>query len=396
MSDAAQVIWNVEDLPEALAPLREEILAELVMISQIPAPAGQETARVRHLLDRFAEAGLPEAGTDEKGNAVGTIPGRGGERTIMVTAHLDTIVPETVDHNVTVEAQRIVGPGISDNALGAAVVAMLPSCLERLGILLESNLTLVGSVQSLHRSNEDGLGFHLDHAVRPVDFGICIEGVQLGRLNYFSIGTLRGDITCDVRPLESRSYGSQSAVVVLNHIINRILSIEIPQRPFTKISIGKVHAGLSYDVEPDHAELGFEVNSHDDEMIERIQARIEDIVGELSARHAVSASLDCFFRRHAGGLPFSHPLVKSVLNVMEKLDILPDQGHSPSGLSQFIQRGIPAVTLGVTHGEKNQRKKPDQVLIEPIHRGIAQILGVILAIDSGACDTEPLTLSAPK
>lgn len=395
MSDA-DVILNVEDLPEALAPLREEILAELVMISQIPSPAGEETARVRHLLDRFAEAGLPEAGTDEKGNAVGTIPGQMGDRTIMVAAHLDTIVPETIDHNVTVEANCIVGPGISDNALGAAVVAMLPSCLERLGIVLDSNLTLVGSVQSLHRSNEDGLGFHLDHAVRPVDFGICIEGVQLGRLNYFSIGTLRGDIACDVRPLQSRSYGSQSAVVVLNHIINRILSIEIPQRPFTRISIGKVHAGLTYDVEPDHAELGFEVNSHDDGMIERIQGRIEDIVGELSARHAVSATLDCFFRRHAGGIPFSHPLVKAVLGVMQKLEILPDQGHSPSGLSQFIQRGIPAVTLGVTEGEKNQRKKPDQVLIDPIHRGIAQIIGVILAIDSGACDTDPIPSSASK
>ncbi len=339
-------------------------------------------------MDRFAEAGLPEAGTDEKGNAVGTRPGRVGERTILAVAHLDTIVPKTQDHNVTVEAERVLGPGISDNALGAAVVSLLPTCLERLGIELDSNLVLVGSVQSLSRTNDDGLGFYLDHAVRPVDFGICIEGVQLGRLNYFSIGTLRGDITCDVRPFESRSYGSQSAVVVLNHIINRILSIEVPQRPFTKISIGKVQAGISYDVEPDHAELGFEVNSHTDAMIDRIQGQIADIVGELSARHAVNANLDCFFRRHAGGLSFSHPLVKTVLGVMDKLDILPDQGHSPSGLSQFIQRGIPAVTLGVTYGEKNQRKKPDQVLIEPILKGIAQILGVILAIDTGTCDTE--------
>ncbi len=388
MTDATELFLNVADLPNLLQPLREEILAELVILSQCPAPTGEESDRVRHLLDRFVEASLPEAGTDEKGNAVGTRLGKLGERTIMVVAHLDSIVPKTQDHNVTVEAERVLGPGISDNALGAAIVSILPTCLDHLGIELDSNLALVGSVQSLHRSNDDGLGFHLDHSVRPVDFGICIEAVQLGRLNYFSIGTLRGDITCDVGPLESQSYGSQSAVVVLNHIINRILSIETPQRPFTKISIGKVQAGVSYDVEPDHAELGFEVKSHNDEMIDRVEEQIADIVCELSARPAVEASLDCFFRRHAGGLRFSHPLVKSVLGVMDTLGILPDQGHSPSGLSQFIQRNIPAVTLGVTYGEKNQSKKPDHILIEPLLKGVAQILGVILAIDSGCCDTE--------
>ena len=54
---------------------------------------------------------------------------------------------------------------------------------------------------------------------------------------------------------------------VANEYANRLLEIETPQRPFTKVSIGKVHAGVSYDVEPDHAELGFEVSSHSDSMI---------------------------------------------------------------------------------------------------------------------------------
>ena len=36
----------------------------------------------------------------------------------------------------------------------------------------------------------------------------------------------------------------------------------------------------------------------------------------------------------------------------------------------------------------DNKLKPDQVLIEPILKGVAQILGVILALDSGACDLE--------
>lgn len=385
MPELEDVLENVRDLPEALFPLREEILANLVMIGQFPSPTGDEQKRVRFMLDRFVEDGLPEAGADEKGNAVGLLPGRVGNRTIMLVAHLDTIVPRNIDHNIVVQSDQLIGPGISDNALGAAVISMIPTCLEQLGIELDSNLQLLGSVLSLERGNHGGLRFHLDHTTRPIDFGICVEGVQLGRLNFFSIGTLRGDITCDVRQEISRSFGSECAIVVLNNIINRLLQIEIPQRPFTKISIGKIRAGVSYDVEPDHAELGFEVNSHSDKLIQRIHREIEDIIAEMEARHAIDANLDCFFRREAGGIPFSHPLVKSVLNVMRILNIEPDQGHSPSELSEFISRGIPAVTLGITAGEKN-RKKPDHVMIDPILRGVAQVLGVILAIDGGACD----------
>ena len=377
---------SIGELPEALAPLREEILANLVMLAQIPAPTGEEEERVRYMLDRFAETRLPENGHDEEGNAVGLLPGRTGEQTIMLVAHLDTIVPRSVDHNVLVQADRIIGPGVSDNALGAAVVSMLPTCLQELGIQFDSNLQLMGTVRSLDRGNHSGLKFHLDHAPRKVDCGIVVESAQLGRLNFFSIGTIRGDITCDVRPVASRSFGSESAVVVLNHIINRILGIETPSRPYTKICIGKMHAGVSYDIEPEHAELGFEVNSHSDQMIERLQHRITDIVAELSARHAVDVELDCFFRRNAGGIPFSHPLVKTVIAVMSRLGIEADQGHSPSELSEFISRGIPAVTLGITDGEKNRKKKPDYVMIEPILKGIAQLIGVILAIDQGACN----------
>ncbi len=378
---------TVAELPNALAPLREEFLANLVMLGQIPAPTGEESERVRFILDRFLESGLSEAGEDEAGNAVGEIPGTTGTRRIMLVAHLDTIVPSNVDHNVQVQTDRILGPGISDNSLGASVLSMIPLCLSQLNIKLASDLKLVATVKSLHRGNHAGFKFHLDHMPEPVDVGICLEGVQLGRLDYFSIGTLRGDITCDVRPVQSRSYGSESAIAVLNRIINQLLNIEIPQRPFTRINIGKLRAGVSYDIEPDHADLGFEVISHSDEMIARLQKRIEDIVNEVSARHAVEAKLDCFFRREAGGIPFSHPLVQAVLGVMQTLGIEPDQGHSPSELSEFIARGIPAVTIGLTTGEKN-RKEPDQIMIEPLLTGIAQLIGSLLAIDAGVCEEE--------
>ncbi|MHB1035501.1 MAG: M28 family peptidase [Pirellulales bacterium] len=376
----------IHELPGALAPLREQVLADLVMLAQIPAPTGDEEQRVRYMLDRFVEAGLPEAGPDERGNAVGLLPGRRGERTIMLAAHLDTIYPRTVNHNVTVEPDRVLGPGVADNALGAAALSIIPACLARLGIQLDSSLVLLGSVQSLGRSNHEGLRFFLDHPPRPIDYGIVVEGIQLGRANYLSIGKIRGDIVCDVCSEKLRSDGSHNALVVLNQVINRILGIAVPTRPYTKIRLAKMHGGLSYDSEPDHAELGFEVVSHSDEMIEEIRRGMADAVAEMAAQHGVVAQLDCFFRRDTGGIPFSHPLVKTVLEVMSQLGIEPDLGRGPSELPEFICRKIPAMTLGISCGEKNQENEPVYVLIEPVVRGVAQLLGVILEIDRGACD----------
>ncbi|MFH5804869.1 M28 family peptidase [Alienimonas sp. DA493] len=386
----ADPVGLLADLPDLLAPLREEMLANLVMIGQTPAPTGREELRVQYMMDRFAESGLPEAGPDEAGNAVGFLPGRVGDRTVLLVAHLDTIVPETVDHNATVLADRIEGPGISDNSLGAAALTMLPTVLQKLNVQLDCNLQLLGSVKSLDRGDHAGLKFFLDHAHRPYDYGICVEGVPLGRLNYFSIGTIRGDISCRVRPVESRSYGSESAIVVLNYIINRILAIETPTRPFTKIRIARVRAGKSYDVDPDKAVLGFEINSHSDEMIGRVTEQIEDIVSEMSARHAVDAELDVFFRRTAGGLRFSHPLIRACVQVMEGLGIEPDQGHSPSELSEFIARDIPAVTLGISEGSKHH-DQIDYVMIEPVMRGMAQLVGLLLALDRGDADAPVAT-----
>jgi len=378
----------ISELREALIPMRERLVANLVMIAQIPAPTGGEAARVRFLLDRFAEAGLSDATADDAGNAVGRVVGTGGGRTILLASHLDTIFPASQSHDVMVEADRVVGPGVGDNALGAAIVSLMPSVLDHLGIELESDLILLGSTRSLGRGNHAGIRFFLDHVPEKVDFGICVEGIQLGRVNFFSIGTARADITCGIRQLSepSRSYGSESALVVLNHIINRILGISTPSRPYTRIKMGRMRAGLYYDVEPDHAELGLEIVSHSDEMIDQVCGQINDIVAEMSARHAVDAQLDVFFCTRAGGIPFAHPLVKSVLEVMDQLDVEPDQGHSPSELSELIARDVPAVTLGITHGTKSRKAAPDNVLIDPILTGVAQLVGVILAIDEGVCD----------
>lgn len=373
---------------EELAPLRELILANLVMVAQIPAPTGQEEERVAFMLDRFTEAGLSDVATDEIGNAVGILPGSEGVGCIEVVSHLDSIFPATLDHDVTLSTDRVVGRGVGDNALGGAVISCLPFILERLGITLRHDLMLLGATRSFGRGNLEGIKFHLDNLRRPVSYGLVVEGMQLGRLNHFTVGMLRGDVICNVHKENSPHYGSDSALVALNSIVNQLLAIEIPQRPYTKINLGHMDAGVGHSRIPTHGCLQFQVVSHDDDMIDRIEAQIQDMVDDMGARHGIETRLETFMRQRAGGLPFSHPLVKTALSIMELLDIEPDKGFSPSELSAFLSRGIPAVTLGITKGEKGFEQLRDHVLIADITRGVAQLIGMLRAIDEGACHVD--------
>lgn len=370
---------------DKLQPLREQLLSNLVLMAQMPAPTGQEEQRVEFLLERFALAGLPSAASDEAGNAVGVLPGIDGKRDIMISTNLDSELAASVSHDVTVLSDRITGAGVAESPVCAASLALLPDMLKILGIELRSNLILVGSAKSWDRGNNQGLNFFLDHVTKRPDYGIALEGVPLGKLNHFSIGTLRGDMYCDVDTERQRLYDAESALVVLTSVVQRMLRIKLPRRPYSVVRLGKFQAGRNYDIEPDHAELGFEVVSYDERIIKEVQAEIKSITAEMSARYDVNIDIDYFFERQAGGLEFNHPLVQAALSTMDVLDIEPIQAHIASELSCFIARDIPALTLGMTSGRRRLRPS-DYIDIDPWFKGLAQLIGVIVAIDGGNCD----------
>jgi hypothetical protein len=117
-------------------------------------------------------------------------------------------------------------------------------------------------------------------------------------------------------------------------------------------------------------------------MVQDINQKINDIVDETSTRSVDSIGLDIFAESQPGGIPLSHPLVKRAGQIMERLEIESWPGPSTSELSAFIDREIPAITLGISHGS-NVREDGEAIQIDPIYKGVAQIIGTLQAIDEG-------------
>ncbi|MDY6824211.1 MAG: peptidase dimerization domain-containing protein [Thermodesulfobacteriota bacterium] len=373
---------------DRIKSLADTIITNIVLIGQVPSPTFEEAERANALLERLSESGVEQCTTDSIGNPVGIIKGKNPDLPpIFVVAHLDTVVDKEVDHNFTVKKNSIIGAGILDNSIGIGVLASLPDIFRACEMTFDSDIVLAGVVRSIGRGNLQGINTLLANWETPIRGAVCVEGRELGRLSYTSEGLKRCEITCSVGSNSgSRHRLAPNAILVLNEIINQILELRLPQKPHTRVIIGRISGGAKHGVIAHNAKLGFEIQSDSAEMVKSAYADIKDIVSGAEHEYQVNIRLKSISEQAPSRLTFSHPLVKATVKVMKNLRIEPVNMPSESELSAFLSRQIPAVTLGITHGEESFVPEQSRAKIEPIFKGIAQVVGVINALDSGECD----------
>jgi len=378
---------NLAGYVDAIRDIRETIIANIVFLGQIPAPTFHEKRRAIKFMDRLLENDVDECTTDGYQNPIGIIRGKQSELPpIMIVAHLDTTFSKDIDHNYTISETTIRGPGILDNAAGVGVLASLPAIFKQLDLTFHSDIILAGVIQSLGRGNQRGMRHLVKTWPTPIRGAICIEGIELGRLSYYSEGMIRCDITCHIVADKGIEYRFKpNAILVLHELINQILAIRLPQKPRSRIIIGKIEGGLKHGMIALDATLGLEIQSDSVKMVKTIFEDLKDMVTGISHEFGVRMKLETISTVTASRLRYNHPLVKAAGQVMQTLGIDAVGEPSESELSILLSKKIPAVTLGLTYGE-NYHQPKSQLEIEPMFKGIAQVIGVLQAIDSGVCD----------
>jgi len=372
---------------DTIKSMSETIIANIVFIGQEPAPTFKEQKRANLFMERLAEAGVDECSTDGYRNPIGII--RGTSKTkppVFVVAHLDTLFDTDVDYNFTIKENFIQGAGILDNSVSVGVLASLPEIFRKLNLRFESDIVLSGPIQSMGKGNLRGIRHLVKTWATPIRGAVCVEGSELGRLNYYSYGMNRGEINCDIP--DSGKWENRfrpNAILILNEVINQILQLSMPQRPRSSIIFGKISGGFKHGIIAYDAKLGFEIQSDSDKMVKKIYTDINDIVDGISHENGIDLKIQTISNLKASKLSYNHPLVKSSVAIMKKLGLQPISDPSESELSIFLSKNIPAVTIGITNG-KNYHLENAKMAIDPMFKGIAQLVGIIMAIDSGVCD----------
>lgn len=384
--DFNEILDGLNDCVKNISELKDIFLANLVMLSEIPSPTFGEEKRKDFILERFTDYGLQNCSSDELSNALAVIPGKTGEGNILICAHMDTVFPEKVDHTVAIQPNSVTGPGIADNGVGLAALVSLPLILKKLNLTFNSNIILMGTTRSLGKGDLEGLRFFLKHSKMTITNGICLEGVRLGRISYSSIGMLRGELTYKIpEEYDWTRFNSVGAIVNMTEMISRILEIPLPRKPRTSINLGSVEGGSSYNMQAMKAKLKFEIRSESEDMVESLALQIGNLAKEMASKTGSEVLFKEVARRRSGGTDFSHPLNTRGRDIMNKLGIKPRFSPSTSELAAFIDKEIPALTIGITSGE-NIGELDELIHIEPLAKGLAQLVGMIQAIDGGYCN----------
>ncbi len=386
-----ELLGRVTTYPARVEALGGSLLTNLAMVAEIPAPTFHESARAQFLRDRLTEVGYQSCHIDAQGNVAALLPGSDegtGEDaapTPLLVAHLDTPAAGDLDHTVSLAPESAHGVAVADNALGVAALASLPAVLEELDVQPPGQIAVLASTGGLGDGDIRGLRFFLAHTDLAIDFGICVEGVQLGRLSHGSVGMIRGAITCRAPADEQpTAFGSAGAIPTLNEVIDGILALPMPARPKTSVVLSQVRGGSPSIRPAASATVHFVVRSEAGRQVTSLVRRINEIVAEVDAASAATVELNIVGRRQPGGLPFDHPLVARTHRIMRRLELQPHLTPSTSELAAFISEGVPAITLGMSFGHDVGTDK-ERVSIDAMYTGVAQLVAVIEAIEAGYC-----------
>ena len=372
---------------DRIREIREIIISNIVLLGQIPAPTFHEKRRAEHLVERLAEFQVDECAIDDFGNPIGLIRGTSPAKPpIFVVAHLDTFSDVQNELHYEVTDKIISGIGVSDNTAAVGVLVSLPEIIRRLNLKFASDIVLVAPILSLGRGNLKGVRKLLSHWPSPIQGAVCLESVELGRLNYYSYGMIRSEISCSIAVEDhGRHRYEPNAILVLNEVINAILGLGLPQKPRSQIVIGRIAGGFDHGKIAYDGNIGFEIRSDSDDMVKALYADIRDIVAGINKMYKVELKLNRISNLNATRLNHNHPLIKCASRILDRLGVESFSEPSETALSIFLHKKIPAVTLGITRGN-NFHQNDAMIEIEPMYKGIAQIPALLMAMDNGVCD----------
>ncbi|MDF1825270.1 MAG: M20/M25/M40 family metallo-hydrolase [Verrucomicrobiales bacterium] len=365
-----------------LKGLREILFANIVMAGEIPAPTGGEQMLTRFLSDRFTESGLNDIAFDQAGNIAAVLPGRNPGRNLLLAAHVDKVWNDSDDHTVSVEVGRMGGRGLADNALGVATLATMPIILERLNIKLESNLILLGTTRSFGRGNLGGMRFFLENTDRKFESALCLEGMNLGRLSFSSLGMARGEISIEWSGEGERPDVTTTGVIsTMQEVLHELIRLNGDSMPGLKILIGAVNAGSGYNVPPVSGRICFEIRSEEAEAVAAMEQKLFALADRFDqVSKEIVVGVEMIAHRSPGNLGDTHPLVEFARGVLETLDVRPKVEPSISELAALLTHRIPSLTLGLTRG--SHRHSPgESIELSPLFSGLAQLLAVLRYMD---------------
>jgi tripeptide aminopeptidase len=327
-------------------------------LTEIPAPPFGEAARSEWLRQRFTALGLEDVQVDELGNVLGTLHSKRAAPMIGISAHLDTVFPQGTALQTREEANRLYGPGISDNAAGLIALLAVATALKCTQLQPATNIVFIGNVGEEGEGNLRGMR-HLFSASPWCDIItslLVIDGAGTDTYVNQALGSRRFEITFRGPGGHSWSdFGVPNPIVLLSRALSRFSEVHIPDSPRTTFNIGVISGGTSVNSIPESATARVDLRSASMEELQKLEDRLRECVAEAwreaplahrSGELKVTLAIESIGDRPAAELPANARILQIVRAADKHLRIESFPRLASTDANVPLALGIEATTIG--------------------------------------------------
>ncbi len=395
---------RLRDLRPLLRPLADSLRARdaatvesQVRLAQLAAPTGGETRRAALVADAFRLRGFTRVHTDRVGNVIARRPAQEpGTAPVVCMAHLDTVFAADTPLLLRHEGERLVCPGIGDNARGLAAMLAIADTLGVPGLDGDA-ARLTHPVEFVATVGEEGLGNlrgargyfddlattgSVPHAV------LALDGPGDERIVHHALGSRRYRITFNGPGGHSwADFGRPNAIHAAGRAAFWLATMPSEFRSAVAVSVGRIGGGESLTAIPALAWMEVDVRATDDIVLGRADRQLRSVVRQAAldenrghADAPMRAEVTLLGERPAGQLPADHPIVALAMAATR------DAGRDPVGAIAStdanipLSRGIPAITIGAG-GRGGGAHTPDEWYENTDGpRGLVRALSILTAL----------------
>jgi tripeptide aminopeptidase len=327
-------------------------------LTEIPAPPFGEAARSEWLRQRFTALGLEDVQVDELGNVLGLLHSQRAAPMIGISAHLDTVFPQGTALQTREEANRLYGPGISDNAAGVTALLAVANALKQTQLKPATNILFIGNVGEEGEGNLRGMR-HLFSASpwrEAIHSLLVIDGAGTDTYVNQALGSRRFEITFRGPGGHSWSdFGVPNPIILLSRALARFSEVHIPESPRTTFNIGVISGGTSVNSIPESATARVDLRSASMEELQKLEDRLRECVSEawreapLSHRSGelkITLAIESIGDRPAAELPANARILQIVRAVDKHFRIESFPRLASTDANVPLALGIEATTIG--------------------------------------------------
>lgn len=350
------------------------LIERAIAIQSIPAPTFYEATRRKYIQSEFEQAGLIDIEVDSVGNLLGRVPGK-NKPPLIISAHLDSVFPKHTPLEIQNLGNRIIGPGIGDNAISLAILVELAIDLPKSHPA--ADVWLIANV------GEEGLGDLIGMKEIVNRFGdqvtsyIVLEGMKLGQIYNAGLPVRRYRLTCKAEGGHAWNHaGRTSAIHELLAVGSQLVDLPLPQERRSSLNIGKIEGGISVNSIASRAHFEIDLRSEDEATLECLyQEAINCIEGHQM--EDAEFEFEQIGLRPGGKLTENHPILSIAIDAVRaagesKIEIR--TGSTDANIP--LSLGYPAICIGLTYGG-GAHSMQEYIELEPIARGYQALTELI-------------------